>query len=123
MLAVEVRDAALPQTRLADVLRAHGATYCLLSRAAAAHRFSAVPMLRRFRPGRWSAGEPASQARRPRLRIGHKDYAPFDRLVDEDLETRQVLGPGDRGHHQRAVMQRKVSINNKAEGSAPLSVR
>jgi uncharacterized protein YecE (DUF72 family) len=48
-------------------------------------------------------------------------YAPFDRLVEEDRGTREevaclVLGAIDQG--RRAF----VTINNKAEGSAPLSV-
>lgn len=48
-------------------------------------------------------------------------YAPFDRIVDADPDTRRTLArvmraTAEAGH---AVL---VTINNKAEGSAPLSV-
>ena len=48
-------------------------------------------------------------------------YEPFDRLVDQDVETRQVLA---RMAATAFKAGRKVWItaNNKAEGSAPLSV-
>ena len=48
-------------------------------------------------------------------------YEPFDRLVDEDVETRRVLA---RMAAAACKVGRKVWItaNNKAEGSAPLSV-
>jgi len=49
------------------------------------------------------------------------DYAPFDRLVEEDLPTRTALASLARA---AAAAGRDVfiTINNKAEGSAPLSV-
>ncbi len=48
-------------------------------------------------------------------------YEPFDRLVDEDAETRRVLA---RMAASAFKAGRKVwiTVNNKAEGSAPLSV-
>jgi hypothetical protein len=48
-------------------------------------------------------------------------YEPFDRLVDEDGETRQVLA---RMAADACKAKQKVWIaaNNKAEGSAPLSL-
>ena len=48
-------------------------------------------------------------------------YEPFDRLVDEDAETRRVLA---RMAARTFKAGRKVWItaNNKAEGSAPLSI-
>ncbi len=123
VLAVEVRDAALLQPRLADVLRAHGATYCLGLHARLPPIEAQLPMLRALWPGplvcRWNLhrkhgahGYESAKA----------DYAPFDRLVDEDLETRQVLARVIAGT-TRAGHAAYVSINNKAEGSAPLSVR
>ena len=48
-------------------------------------------------------------------------YEPFDRLIDPDLDTREALArviAGTVGAGQPAY----VTINNKAEGSAPLSV-
>ena len=53
-------------------------------------------------------------------RIAREKYAPFNRLVDEDLPTREALA-------QRAcatlLAGQSVTViaNNKAEGSAPLS--
>ncbi|MFP2931536.1 DUF72 domain-containing protein [Pyxidicoccus sp. 3LG] len=47
-------------------------------------------------------------------------YAPFDKLVDEDLSTRDVLARACLAAERRA-MPAFVTINNKAEGSAPLS--
>jgi hypothetical protein len=49
------------------------------------------------------------------------DYAPFDRLVEEDLPTRTALAALARA---AAAAGRDVfiTINNKAEGSAPCSV-
>lgn len=48
-------------------------------------------------------------------------YEPFDRLVDEDGETRRILA---RMAATAFKARRKVwiTVNNKAEGSAPLSV-
>jgi hypothetical protein len=48
-------------------------------------------------------------------------YEPFDKLVDEDLATRKVLAKVIAGTLKggKGVL---VTINNKAEGSAPLSV-
>jgi uncharacterized protein YecE (DUF72 family) len=122
VLAVEVRDATLLQPRLAEVLRAHGATYCLGLHARLPPIEAQLPMLRALWPGplvcRWNLhrkhgahGYESAKA----------DYAPFDRLIDEDLETRQVLARVIAGT-TRAGHAAYVSINNKAEGSAPLSV-
>lgn len=50
-----------------------------------------------------------------------KQYEPFDKLIDPDLATRGALakvivGTADAGHDVY------VTLSNKAEGSAPLSV-
>ncbi len=50
-----------------------------------------------------------------------RQYAPYDRLIDPDLETRAALArviAGTVGAGQAAY----VTLSNKAEGSAPLSV-
>jgi uncharacterized protein YecE (DUF72 family) len=51
-----------------------------------------------------------------------QEYFPFDRLVEEDLQTRDSLARLVRTQARsgRTVL---VTINNKAEGSAPWSVR
>jgi uncharacterized protein YecE (DUF72 family) len=48
-------------------------------------------------------------------------YAPFDRLVDEDLDTREQLAELVT-ERLRAGMESVVIANNKAEGSAPWTV-
>ena len=48
-------------------------------------------------------------------------YEPFDKLVDEDIETRRILArlAADAFKAKRKVW---ITANNKAEGSAPLSL-
>ena len=81
-----------------------------------------LPILRKLWPGplvcRWnlhakhgSFGYEAAKA----------SYEPFDKLVDEDLATRNTLARVIAGTI-RGGQQALVTINNKAEGSAPLSV-
>jgi hypothetical protein len=48
-------------------------------------------------------------------------YSPYDKMVDPDLETRALLAKvisGTAGAGQHVY----VTLSNKAEGSAPLSV-
>jgi uncharacterized protein YecE (DUF72 family) len=117
IVAVEVRNAELITPDLAQVLRDSGATYCLGLHA------KMLPILRALWPGplvcRWNL-------HRRHGAFGYEEakdlYAPFDRIVDADLETRTTLArviaaTAGAGHPAY------VTINNKAEGSAPLSVR
>ena len=48
-------------------------------------------------------------------------YAPFDRLVDEDRSSRREIASACLAAH-RAGEEALVIVNNKAEGSSPLSV-
>jgi hypothetical protein len=48
-------------------------------------------------------------------------YAPFNQLVDEDLATRATLAKVAAAT-SKAGFNSYITINNKAEGSAPLSV-
>ena len=48
-------------------------------------------------------------------------YEPFDKLVDEDPQTRRILA-GMAARAFRAKRRVWITANNKAEGSAPLSV-
>jgi uncharacterized protein YecE (DUF72 family) len=122
-VALEVRDPELLGAGLAAGLRDTGALPCLAAHArmpaveAQAHAWgvgsdpAAGPLV-----VRWNlhAGKDYEGAR--------ADYFPFDRLVDEDLPTRRALARLARGAAAagRTVL---VTINNKAEGSAPWSVR
>lgn len=122
VIAVEVRDAVLLTPALADVLRRHRATYCVGVHAKLPPLQEQLPMLRALWPGplvcRWNyhrrhgafGFDEAEQA-----------YAPFDRLIDPDIDTRHslarvALATATAGHAAY------ITVSNKAEGSAPLSV-
>jgi len=120
LLGLELRDAALLQPELAALLRAEGARYVLGLHDRLPPLAEQLPMLRAGWPGdlvcRWNLqrGQRYAEAR--------DRWAPFDRLQAPDPGTRLGLARVmkatlDAGH--RVV----VTINNKAEGSAPASVR
>lgn len=120
--AVEVRDPELACDEFAAAIREAGGVPCLAvharmppvaeqARAAGLDTGSSGPPL----VARWNlhAGRQYEQAR--------ADYFPFDRLVEEDFPSRAALAALARA---AAAAGRDVfiTINNKAEGSAPLSV-
>ncbi|AMM26336.1 DUF72 domain-containing protein [Variovorax sp. PAMC 28711] len=122
VIAVEVRNPEFLTTAFAEVLRESGATYCLGLHAKMPPVGEQLPMLRALWPGpmvcRWSL-------HRRHGAYGYENakasYAPFDRIVDEDAESREVLArvivaTAAAGHTVY------LTVNNKAEGSAPLSV-
>lgn len=122
VLAVEVRNAEWLTPAFAQALREGGATYCLGGHAKLPPMAEQLPVLRALWPGpmvcRWNLN-------RLHGAYGYEDakalYLPFDKLVDPDLETREVLARVARattaaGHHAY------LTIGNKAEGSAPLTV-
>jgi uncharacterized protein YecE (DUF72 family) len=122
LYAVEVRDPQLVSRDFAAALREAGAIPCLAVHArmppvaeqAAAFGLAAAdcpwPLV-----ARWNlhAGRVYEEAK--------ADYFPFNRLVEEDPESRNALATLAR---QAAATDRDafITINNKAEGSAPLSV-
>ncbi len=122
-LAVEVRDAKLLSPEFAAMLKRAGASYCLGLHAKMPAIEAQLPMLRALWPGplvcRWNLN-------RKHGAYGYEEaknlYEPFDRLVDPDPDTREVLArvmvaTAAAGFHSF------VTINNKAEGCAPLSVQ
>lgn len=122
-VAVEVRDAHLLVPEFAALLKRTRATYCVGVHAKMPPIEAQLPMLRALWPGpfvcRWSL-------HRKHGAYGYEEakglYEPFDRLVDPDRETREVLArvmvaTAAAGFHSF------VTINNKAEGCAPLSVQ
>lgn len=126
VIAVEFRDAAMVAPEiipdLVAMLRDVGATYCLGLHAKMPPVEAQLPILRRLWPGplvcRWNL-------HRRHGAYGYEDaramYAPFDHIQDADEETRQTLARvilGTTG----AGLPAYVSISNKAEGCAPLSV-
>lgn len=119
LVALEVRDGELLGPTLAALLKRHEVRYCLGLHDRMPPIEAQLPMLRALWPGplvcRWNLqrGLKYEQAR--------KRFEPFDRLQAPDADTRRVLAKvvaatALAGH---AVY---VTINNKAEGSAPLSV-
>ena len=122
VVAVEVRDPRLLTPEFAEVLRASGAVYCLGLHAKMPAIEDQLPVLRALWPGplvcRWNL-------HRKHGAYGYEDakglYEPFDRLVDPDPDTRQVLARVIAAT-TAAGFHAFVTINNKAEGSAPLSV-
>jgi uncharacterized protein YecE (DUF72 family) len=120
--ALELRNAELLTPRLMRMLRDAGVRYCvgLHDRMPEVERQElALKTLDGEEPGdlvvRWNLHRGfLYQAAKQR-------YEPFDKLVDEDPETRHILA---RMAAAAFKAGRKVWItaNNKAEGSAPLSV-
>ena len=119
LYAVELRDAALLTRAFFTVLNDAGARYCVsvhprmppvAAQAAAMAGFGPGPLVVRWNLNSQHEYE-AAKAR----------YTPFDRLVDEDASTREsiarlVLPP------LAAGFDAFVIANNKAEGSAPLTL-
>jgi len=121
-LAVEVRDPELACSSFAAGLRDSGAVPCLAVHArmprvadqAAAFGIDRddcqVPLVARWNLHAGHRYEEAKQA-----------YFPFNRLIQEDPPTRTTLASlaARAAAHGRDVF---ITINNKAEGSAPCSV-
>lgn len=119
LVALEVRDGELLGPDLAALLKRHGVRYCLGLHDRMPPVEAQLPMLRALWPGplvcRWNLqrGLKYEQARRR--------FEPFDRLQAPDPQTRHALA---RVVAATALAGHEVyvTINNKAEGSAPLSV-
>lgn len=122
IVAVEVRDGQWLTPFFTSVLRETGATYGLGLHAKMPPIKEQLPILRALWPGplvcRWNLN-PLHGA------FGYEEaqrqYSPYDRLMDPDPDTRAALakvmaGTAGAGHHVY------VTLSNKAEGSAPLSV-
>lgn len=121
-VALEVRNPELIAKPLADVLKAHGALYCLGLHAKMPAIDAQLTMLRALWPGplvcRWSLH---SRHGAYGYESAKAQYAPFNRLVDPDPHTRETLAKV-MAATAAAGFEVYVTINNKAEGSAPLSV-
>ena len=122
LYALELRNAELLTPRLMKMLAGAGVRYCvgLHDRMPEVERQeAALRALDGDRPGdlvvRWNLHRGfLYQAAKQR-------YEPFDKLVDEDTESRRVLA---RMAAEAFKAKRKawITVNNKAEGSAPLSL-
>lgn len=122
VVAVEVRDPQWLTPQFVQALRDTGATYCMGLHAKMPRIAEQLPILRALWPGplvcRWNLN-PLHGA------YGYENardlYSPFDKMVDPDVETRNELVrviAGTAGAGQNVF----VTLSNKAEGSAPLSV-
>lgn len=123
VLAVEVRDAAWLTPDLVALLRDTGARYCLGLHPKLPPLAEQLPLLRALWPGplvvRWNLNRLHGAYG---YEAAEKKYGAFDAMLDPDPETRAGLARiirGTAGAGQEAF----VTISNKAEGSAPLSVR
>jgi uncharacterized protein YecE (DUF72 family) len=122
LYALELRNAELLTPRLMKMLAAAGVRYCvgLHDRMPEVERQeTALKALDGETPGplivRWNLHRGfLYQAAKQR-------YEPFDRLVDEDIETRRVLARMAAAAF-KAGQKVWITANNKAEGSAPLSL-
>ncbi|MEX3930760.1 DUF72 domain-containing protein [Paraburkholderia phymatum] len=119
--AVEIRDACLLTPRLIRALKAAGVRYCVGIHARmpdASRQAAALAMLDDAPSGplivRWSlhGGFKYEQAK--------AKYEPFDKLVDEDPQTRTALAELA-ARYAIAGQPVLIAANNKAEGSAPLT--
>jgi len=122
VVAVEVRDPQWLTPQFVQVLRDTGTTYCMGLHAKMPPITEQLPILRALWPGpfvcRWNLN-PVHGA------YGYEDagqiYSPYNKMIDPDVETRiklaQVIA-GTANAGQRVY----VTVSNKAEGSAPLSV-
>lgn len=119
LAALELRDPELLTPALAAHLKAHGVRYVLGLHDRMPSADAQLPMLRALWPGdlvcRWNLqrGQRYAEAR--------DAWAPFDRLQAPDPATRSALArvmAGTLGAGHRVF----VTVNNKAEGSAPRSV-
>lgn len=122
VVAVEVRDAAWLTPVFTQALRDGHATYCIGLHPKMPRIAKQLPILRALWPGplicRWNLNPLHGAFGYEHAR---QQYAPFDRLVDPDLDTRAALAKVIAGT-TAAGQNAYVTINNKAEGSAPLSV-
>jgi uncharacterized protein YecE (DUF72 family) len=122
LYALELRNAELLTPRLMHMLAAADVRYCVglhdrmpeVERQAVALRALdgdvPGPLVVRWNLHRGFLYQAAKQR-----------YEPFDRLVDEDIETRRILArlAADAFKAKRKIW---ITANNKAEGSAPLSL-
>ena len=126
ILALELRNREFVATPLLEeliaLLKDTGANYCLGLHAKMPSIEDQLPILRKLWPSplvcRWNLHPKHG---RYGYEAAKSDYEPFDKLIDEDLATREQLARVIAGT-LRGGQKAFVTINNKAEGSAPLSV-
>ncbi len=118
--AVEVRDPQLLTSRFFKCLTTTASRFCVASHAKMPTPAAQIELMNREMPVgdfvcRWSlhAGFQYEDAK--------ARYFPFSKLIDEDLDSRAALAIAAASAARQGYAS-FVTINNKAEGSAPLSV-
>ena len=120
LYAVEIRNAELLTDRFLTCLKTTGVRLCVASHANMPSPHEQIEKMNRIMDAgafvaRWSLHSGFKYA------DAKARYFPFNRLVDEDLHSRASLAAAClravEGNHPAFVI-----INNKAEGSAPLSI-
>jgi uncharacterized protein YecE (DUF72 family) len=119
--AVELRNEELMTPRWSDVLRAHGAAHVFTF-------WTAMPSLRAqlARHGPLSSRFLVARLMLPPfMRYAEKkaEYAPFDRLVAPQPDMRDDVLALLRAADEADCTDAFILANNKAEGSAPLTVK
>ncbi len=120
MYAVEVRDPELLTQRFFMCLKTTGVSFCVASHAR-------MPSPREQIERSRAVLDAGAFVARWSLHSGFKyedaksRYFPFNRLVDEDLDSRESLAEAC-VNALEAGFPVYVVVNNKAEGSAPLSI-
>ena len=120
LYAVEIRDPELLTERFLKCLNATHVRLCVASHAKMPSPAEQIILMN-------AVLEPGAFVARWSLHSGFKyedakaRYFPFNKLVDEDIESRESLASACvqaiKAHHAAYVV-----VNNKAEGSAPLSI-
>ncbi len=119
LYAVELRTPAFMSAGYAEVLEAAGVAHCYNVHPAMAPLAHQIAVVRPFQQPalvvRWVLGH--AQA----YQDAKRRYHPFDRLVDEDVATRELVA---RTVLDASLAERQAFViaNNKAEGSAPLTL-
>jgi uncharacterized protein YecE (DUF72 family) len=120
--AFELRNEELLSARFASMLHARGASLVF-------NQWTAMPTIReqlRVAGAPSAGGFVVARLMLPRfMRYASKraEYAPFDRIVSEDREMRDDVMRLLRAAAAAGCKDVFVLVNNKAEGSAPLTVR
>jgi uncharacterized protein YecE (DUF72 family) len=120
LYAVELRTPSFLNDRYRELLEATGAAHCYNVHPSMAPLSRQLELVSPFyQPAlvvRWMLHAGL------KYEVAKDRYAPFDRIVDEDVPSRELIATAvlDAAVAERPAF---VIVNNKAEGSAPLSVR
>ncbi|SDC18918.1 Uncharacterized conserved protein YecE, DUF72 family [Cupriavidus sp. YR651] len=120
--AVEMRDPTLLTPRYIRLLRDRGVRFCLAARdrlPPVPRQAAAQALMDDGAPGplvlRWMLREGRSYA------MAEKAYSPFDKIIDEDVETRHAIADVV-ARTLRTGQPAYVIVSNNAEGCAPQSI-